>query len=61
MMHIIHRWVSEFCTGRYSYEECTVCGKRRYVELIAGGYQPINWGWLRQRNKMLKPSHVEMK
>lgn len=49
MMHLIHRYRTVGMLGYRRYQECTVCGKRRYrggPGKNAGGTMPVNQRWL---------------
>ena len=47
MFHI-HKWETKRNTGKYHYQECVKCGKRRVMESTAYfGYQPIDSGWIK--------------
>lgn len=49
-IHFIHSFRVAKDTGKYSYQECVQCGKRKILKKFIGGHQPIDHAWLNQRN-----------
>lgn len=49
LLHLLfHSWETAWCTTVTSYQQCRVCGKRRIRQQSGGGYQPVDWSWLRK-------------
>lgn len=48
MFHF-HKWIEIKNTGSYSYKECIKCKKRKIKQIRYGGYQPVNWEWLKKQ------------
>lgn len=43
---LFHRWTVALSTGVHRYEACAKCATRRIIRTVAGGYQPVDRGWL---------------
>lgn len=41
-----HLWKTCYDSGKYHYQECPRCHKRRFIEVSRSGYEPIHHVWL---------------
>lgn len=51
-MHLIHRYRTVGMLGYRRYQECSVCGKRRYTGgpgRSARGTQPVDFSWIEHK------------
>ncbi|MFN7340224.1 MAG: hypothetical protein ACK5VI_03980 [Opitutia bacterium] len=55
----IFAWETRRDTGVWLYQENTVTGERRITRISRCGYQPCDFGWLRQGNFGAPPLAVE--